>query len=134
MLGHVLICVPYSVTVLISGFEGFNASLEEASTDLGETAWGTFRRVTLPLVAPAIVSSLLVAFTISLDEFMLAFFLAGTEVTLPIYIWGQLRFAARLPGVLALGTLLLVGSAILLTAGEIIRRRAERRMQETVHA
>lgn len=134
VLGHVLICVPYSVTVLISGFEGFNASLEEASTDLGETAWGTFRRVTLPLVAPAIVSSLLVAFTISLDEFMLAFFLAGTEVTLPIYIWGQLRFAARLPGVLALGTLLLVGSAILLTAGEIIRRRAERRMQETVHA
>ena len=59
------------------------------------------------MVAPAIISSLLVSFTISLDEFIMAFFLTGTEATLPIYIWGQLRFAAKLPGVLALGTLLL---------------------------
>ena len=61
------------------------------------------------MVAPAIISSLLVSFTISLDEFILAFFLTGTDATLPVYIWGQLRFAAKLPGVLALGTLLLVG-------------------------
>ena len=79
------------------------------------------------MVAPAIISSLLVSFTISLDEFIMAFFLTGTEATLPIYIWGQLRFAAKLPGVLALGTLLLVGSFILLTVAEILRRRAERR-------
>lgn len=127
VLGHVLICVPYSVSVLISGFEGFDRSLEEASADLGESAFGTFRRVTLPMVAPAIISSLLVSFTISLDEFILAFFLTGTEATLPIYIWGQLRFAAKLPGVLALGTLLLVGSFLLLTIAEMFRRRAERR-------
>ena len=129
VLGHVLICIPYSVTVLNAGFEGFDRSLEEASADLGETAFGTFRRVTLPMVAPAIISSLLVSFTISLDEFIMAFFLAGTEATLPVYIWGQLRFAAKLPSVLALGTLLLVGSFILLTAAEIFRRRAERRVR-----
>jgi spermidine/putrescine transport system permease protein len=131
VLGHVLICVPYSVTVLTSGFEGFDRSLEEASADLGETAFGTFRRITLPMVAPAIVSSLLVSFTISLDEFIMAYFLAGTEATLPVYIWGQLRFAAKLPGVLALGTLLLVGSFLLLTAAEILRRRAEKRVKTT---
>jgi spermidine/putrescine transport system permease protein len=131
VLGHVLICVPYSVSVLISGFEGFDRSLEEASADLGESAFGTFRRVTLPMVAPAIISSLLVSFTISLDEFIMAFFLTGTEPTLPIYIWGQLRFAAKLPGVLALGTLLLVGSFILLALAEVLRRRAERRTQMT---
>ena len=131
VLGHVLICIPYSVTVLNAGFEGFDRSLEEASADLGESAFGTFRRITLPMVAPAIVSSLLVSFTISLDEFIMAFFLAGTEATLPVYIWGQLRFAAKLPGVLALGTLLLVGSFILLTIAEIFRRRAERRVQGT---
>ncbi|TGV73999.1 ABC transporter permease subunit, partial [Mesorhizobium sp. M2D.F.Ca.ET.145.01.1.1] len=91
-LGHVLVCIPYSMTVLTSGFEGFDRSLEEASADLGESAFGTFRRVTLPMVAPAIISSLLVCFTISLDEFIIAFFLTGTEATLPIYIWGQLRF------------------------------------------
>lgn len=129
VLGHVLICVPYAVTVLVAGFEGFDRSLEEASADLGETALGTFRRVTLPMVAPAIVSSLIVSFTISLDEFILAFFLTGTEVTLPIYIWGQLRFAAKLPSVLALGTLLLIGSFVLLTFAEIYRRRAERRIK-----
>ena len=131
VLGHVLICVPYSVAVLTSGFEGFDRSLEEASADLGETAFGTFRRVTLPMVAPAIISSLLVSFTISLDEFIMAFFLTGTEVTLPVYIWGQLRFAAKLPGVLALGTILLVGSFVLLTIAETLRRRAERRVRDS---
>jgi len=129
VLGHVLICVPYSMTVLTSGFEGFDRSLEEASADLGETAFGTFRRVTLPMVAPAIISSLLVAFTISLDDFIIAYFLAGTETTLPVYIWGQLRFAAKLPGVLALGTLLLIGSFLLLSFAEFMRRRAEKRIK-----
>jgi spermidine/putrescine transport system permease protein len=127
MLGHVLICIPYSMTVLTSGFEGFDSSLEEASADLGESAFGTFRRVTLPMVMPAIISSLLVSFTISLDEFMIAFFLSGTEATLPIYIWGQLRFAAKLPGVLALGTLLLVASFVLMAIAEMLRRRAASR-------
>lgn len=129
VLGHVLICIPYSMSVLTSGFEGFDRSLEEASADLGETAFGTFRRVTLPMVMPAIISSLLVSFTISLDDFIIAFFLTGTEATLPIYIWGQLRFAAKLPGVLALGTLLLIGSFVLLSIAEILRRRAARRTQ-----
>lgn len=132
ILGQVVFCIPYSMSVLVSGFEGFDRSLEEASYDLGETAIGTFRRVTLPVVAPAIVSSLLVTFTISLDEFILAFFLSGTEPTLPVYIWGQLRFAAKLPGVLALGSLMILASVVLLTAAEVMRRRAERRTQATL--
>jgi spermidine/putrescine transport system permease protein len=131
VFGHVLVCIPYSMNVLTSGFEGFDRSLEEASADLGETAFGTFRRVTLPMVSPAIISSLLVSFTISLDEFIMAFFLTGSEPTLPVYIWSQLRFAGKLPGVLALGTLLLLGSAILMIIAEILRRRAMRRAQLT---
>lgn len=127
VIGHVLICIPYSVTVLVSGFEGFDPSMEEASRDLGETAIGTLRRVTLPMLMPSIVSSLLVTFTISLDEFILAFFLSGTEPTLPVYIWGQLRFAAKLPNVLALGSILVLASLVMLTAAEILRRRAERK-------
>lgn len=129
ILGHVLICVPYCMSVLVAGFEGFDRSLEEASADLGETAFRTFLRVTLPVLAPAVISSLLVSFTISLDEFILAFFLGGTEATLPVYIWGQLRFAARLPNVLALGTLLLLASVLLLVAAELLRRRAEARLR-----
>ncbi|MFZ1815878.1 MAG: ABC transporter permease [Rhizobiaceae bacterium] len=126
--GHLLICVPYSITVLVSGFEGFDPSLEEASRDLGESAFGTLRRITLPVLMPSIISSLLVAFTISLDEFILAFFLSGTEPTLPVYIWGQLRFAAKLPNTLALGTIMLLASLTLLTLAEIVRRRSERRL------
>jgi spermidine/putrescine transport system permease protein len=126
--GHALICLPYAATILIAGFEGFDRSLEEASADLGEGPVGTFRRVTLPIMTPAIVSALLVSFTISLDEFILAFFLAGTETTLPVYIWGQLRFAARLPAVLALGTLLLAASIVLLVVAEVFRRRAAARV------
>lgn len=131
ILGQVVFCIPYSMSVLVSGFEGFDRSLEEASYDLGETAIGTFRRVTLPVVAPALISSLLVTFTISLDEFILAFFLSGTEPTLPVYIWGQLRFAAKLPGVLALGSLMILASVVLLTVAEVLRRRAEKRTLAT---
>ena len=124
-MGHILLAVPFSMAVLISSFEGFDRSLEEASQDLGEGAFMTFIRVTLPVVAPGIVSSLLITFTISLDEFIIAFFLTGTEPTLPVYIWGQLRFIAKLPNVLALGSLLLLASFLMMWIAEILRRRAK---------
>jgi spermidine/putrescine transport system permease protein len=127
IIGHVLICTPFSIAVLNSAFQGLDMSLEEASFDLGETKWGTFRRVTLPLVMPGIVSSLLICFTISLDEFIIAFFLTGTDVTLPVYIWSQLRFPTKLPSVMALGTILLVLTVTLLILSEFFRRRAARR-------
>lgn len=129
IFGHVLICVPYATTVLISGFEGFDPAMEEAARDLGARPSQVLRRVTLPMLAPSIISSILVSFTISLDEFIIAFFLSGTEPTLPVYIWGQLRFAAKLPNVLALGSILLLASLVLLTMAETLRRRADRRMR-----
>ena len=125
--GHVLICTPFSIAILSSAFQGFDTSLEEASLDLGETRLGTFRRVILPLVMPGIVSSLLICFTISLDEFIIAFFLTGTDVTLPVYIWSQLRFPTKLPSIMALGTILLALSVVLLVLAEWFRRRAARR-------
>ena len=128
ILGHLLFTMPYSTTVLMSGFENFDPSMEEASLDLGETPFSTLRRVTLPILAPAVVSSLLVSFTISLDEFILAFFLGGTESTLPVYIWGQLRVPRKLPSVLALGSILVVASVLMLVAAEVLRRRAERKL------
>jgi spermidine/putrescine transport system permease protein len=125
--GHVLICTPFSIAVLSSAYRGLDRELEEASFDLGESRWGTFRRVTLPLVLPGIISSLLITFTISLDEFIIAFFLTGTDVTLPVYIWSQLRFPAKLPSVMALGTILLVVSIALLIIAEALRRRSAAR-------
>ncbi|MBY8975212.1 ABC transporter permease [Rhodobacteraceae bacterium NNCM2] len=131
ILGHVLICTPFSIAILTSSFLNLDQSLEEASMDLGETRLGTFLRVTLPLVTPGVISSLLISFTISLDEFIIAFFLTGTEPTLPVYIWSQLRFTAKLPGVVALGFVLLVLSLVLLFTAEYFRRRANARSGAT---
>jgi len=127
ILGHTLICTPFAVAILGSAFAGLDASLEEAAIDLGETPWSTFRLVTLPLVMPGIIASLLIAFTISLDEFVIAFFLTGVEPTLPVYIWGQLRFPKSIPVIMALGTVLVAFSILLLTLAEIFRRRGLKR-------
>jgi spermidine/putrescine transport system permease protein len=121
--GHILICVPFSMMVLMSRLEGFDRSLEEASADLGESGWMTFWRVTVPIAMPGIVASLLMCFTISLDEYVLAFFLSGLDQTLPIFLYGQLRFPQRLPMTLALGTTILVVSTIIVIFSEILRRR-----------
>ena len=122
-IGHLLLCVPFSMLVLISRMEGFDSSMEEAARDLGENAWGAFWRVTFPIMLPGIVASLLLTFTISFDEFVLAFFLAGSESTLPILIWSQLRFPEKLPSVLSLGAIIVVLSMLVVLAAELTRRR-----------
>lgn len=120
---HVLICAPFSIAILNGAFQNLDPSMEEAAMDLGETRWSAFRLVTLPLVMPGIISSLLISFTISLDEFIIAFFLTGANPTMPVYIWGLLRFPGQLPVVMALGTILVTLSIVLLTIAEYYRRR-----------
>ncbi|MBL8708324.1 MAG: ABC transporter permease [Rhodospirillaceae bacterium] len=120
---HVLITVPLSMLVLMARMEGFDRSLEEASRDLGDSAWKSFRRVTLPLVMPGIVSSFLLCFITSFDEYLLAFFLAGSDATLPIFIFSSLRFPNKIPDVLALGSLILMVSIVLVVFAEWLRRR-----------
>jgi spermidine/putrescine transport system permease protein len=123
-LGHILICVPFSMATLMASFEGFDKSMEEAAADLGDNVWWTFWRVTFPMVFPGILASLLLCFTISFDEFIMAFFLAGTEPTLPIFIYGQLRFPQKLPGVLALGACILVVSFFVVFFSQWLRGRS----------
>lgn len=121
--GHLLICTPFAYGVLVSRFEGLNPDYESASLDLGEAPLWTFWRVTVPLAMPGIVSSLLLTFTISFDEFILAFFLSSNSPTLPVFMWSQMRFPDRLPMVLALATLLIAVSAALIVAAQLLRNR-----------
>jgi spermidine/putrescine transport system permease protein len=123
ILGHVLICTPFAVAILSSAFQSLDKSLEEAAYDLGETPASTFRLIILPLVMPGIISSLLICFTISLDEFIIAYFLAGPDTVLSSYIYSQFRFPAKVPAMLALGTILVLVSIILLSIAEYFRRR-----------
>ncbi len=130
-LGHILISVPFAMATLIARFEGFDKSLEEAAADLGDNVWWTFWRVTFPMVFPGVLASLLLCFTISFDEFIMAFFLAGTEPTLPIFIYGQLRFPQKLPGVLALGACILVVSFVVVFFSQWLRRRGTEELSGT---
>ncbi len=123
ILGHVLVCTPFAVAILTSTFQTLDRSLEEAAYDLGETPASTFRLIILPLVMPGIISSFLICFTISLDEFIIGYFLGGSNPVLSVYIFGQFRFPAKVPSMLALGTCLVVLSIILLIIAEYFRRR-----------
>ncbi|MCJ8139421.1 ABC transporter permease [Falsirhodobacter halotolerans] len=123
ILGHVLMATPFAIAILTSSFQSLDLSLEEAAYDLGETPISAFRLVILPLVMPGIISSLLISFTLSLDEFIIAFFLGGTQVTLPVYIFSQFRFPQSVPVIMALGTVLVAASILLLVLAEYARRR-----------
>ncbi len=121
-MGHLIVCLPFSVATLLPRFEGFDRSLEQASADLGENGWWTFWRVTFPLVLPGIVASLLLTFTISFDEFIVSFFLSGNETTLPVFIWTQLRFPQQFPSILALASLIILFSLPLILIAMWISR------------
>jgi spermidine/putrescine transport system permease protein len=123
ILGHVLVCTPFSVAILSSAFQSLDKSLEEAAYDLGEGPVSTFRLVILPLVLPGIISSLLITFTISLDEFIISNFLKSGEELLSTYIYSKLRFPKYVPNIMALGTILVGVSILLLALAEYFRRR-----------
>jgi spermidine/putrescine transport system permease protein len=86
--------------------------------------------VTLPLLAPAILSSFLIAFTLSFDEYAIASFLSGTSPTWPVYLFAQLRVPSQLPQLVAVSSVILVASLLLVAAAEIIRRVSARRYGE----
>lgn len=121
-LAHVVISIPYALLVISSRLAGFPRNLEEAAMDLGATYWGALLRVTLPISLPALVASFLICFTISFDEFAISSFLVGTQPTLPVYLYSQLRFPTRLPLVVALSAVLMIGSMIIILLSEWLRR------------
>jgi spermidine/putrescine transport system permease protein len=126
VMGHVLVCLPAAVTVIRARFAAIPRSIAEAASDLGANDLIVFRRAVLPLAWPAIGSAFTLAFLTSFDEFIVAYFLAGPDPTLPLYIWSQLRFPKQLPVVMALGTLILAASVTLALTAELLRRKGAR--------
>jgi len=88
LIAHVMFCISFVVIVVRSRLIGFDRSLEEAAQDLGANPLTTFRKITLPLIWPGIVAGALLAFALSIDDFVVSNFTAGTEVTFPLYIFG----------------------------------------------
>jgi len=122
-IAHTVVALPYTLLIIASRLAGFDASVEEAAMDLGADYPTTLRRIVLPLILPAMVSAWLTAFTVSFDEFALALFLAGTQPTFPVYLFSQLRFANRLPIMIALAVLLMMGTLTLVFIAERYRQR-----------
>lgn len=121
-LAHVIISLPYALLIITSRLVGFPSNLEEAAMDLGTSYWGALLRVTLPICSPALLAAFLICFTISFDEFAIASFLVGTQPTLPVYLYSQLRFPSRLPLVVALAAILMVVSMAVVLLSERLRR------------
>jgi spermidine/putrescine transport system permease protein len=128
--GHIVITLPYTILVLLPRLEQIDRALPEAAYDLGAGPLTTFRRITFPLILPAIVSALLIGFTTSFDEYAIASFLIGTRVTFPIFLYSALRFPSQLPQVIAVAVVVLMVSLVVIVAAELWRRRAERRLEE----
>jgi ABC-type spermidine/putrescine transport system permease subunit II len=123
LLGHVVFVTPFVVLVMSSRLREFDRSLEEAGRDLGEGPVDVFRRVTLPLVFPAIAGAALLAAALSLDEFVITNFVSGSTVTLPLFIWSKLRIGVT-PDTNAVSTVILGGLVLLVVVFALVSRLA----------
>lgn len=130
IIAHVIIALPFAILTLTPRLERIPVSFEEASRDLGAGAWTTFRQVTFPLLAPAVVSAFLIVYVISFDEIVLASFLAGTTTTFPLYVYSQLRLPRQLPQIPAVAVIVLLVSTILVVSAEVLRARSDRLLGE----
>jgi len=122
-LAHVTFCVSYVAMTVLGRFQDFDFSVIEAARDLGATPWQSARRILLPMLMPGIVAGALLAFTLSVDDFVITFFVAGPgSTTLPLRIYSMIKYGAP-PMINALSTLLL---AVTLTAILLSQRLANR--------
>lgn len=124
VIGHVLIGLPFVLTVVSARLYGFDRSLEEAAMDLGADEVTTFRRVTLPLLMPGIAGGVLLAFTVSFDNFLITYLLAGSDVmTIPVHIYSMIRFEFT-PKIHAISTFIVfVSVSLILLSQALIRER-----------
>ena len=112
LIAHIMFCISFAVVTVKARLVGFDRHLEEAAMDLGANEWMTFQKVTLPLIAPAILAALLLCFAISIDDFVVTYFNSGSKVTFPLFVWGAARVGAP-PQVNVIGTAIF---AVALTA------------------
>ena len=123
---HTMFLMALVIIVVRARLAGMDRSLTEASSDLYATPMGTFRQVTLPLIFPAVLAGFLLSFTFSFDDFIIAFSVAGSETTLPIYVFSSIRRGVT-PEINAIGTMVLSVSLILLVAAQLLLRRGEKK-------
>jgi|694.fasta_scaffold63113_5 spermidine/putrescine transport system permease protein len=129
MIGHVVIALPFAVLILLPRIASIDKRLEEAAYDLGASGMQMFGRVMLPLIVPSIMSAFLISFVFSIDEVVIASFIAGDQPTYPVYLYSGLKFPEKTQTLIPVATVMIVLSFILAFTAEFIRRRGDRKLE-----
>lgn len=125
LVAHIVFCIPFAYLPISARLQGIEASYEEAAQDLYASRWLSFRHILMPIMGPGIISGFLLAFIISLDDFIITNFVKGAGVeTLPTAIFGSIKQGIK-PNIMALSTLLLVFSILLVTLSYFVGKRGD---------
>jgi spermidine/putrescine transport system permease protein len=126
VIAHTMFTISYVVVTVKARLEGMDRHIEEAAMDLGATEWATFRKITLPMIAPGVAAAALLASAISVDDYVITSFNAGQTQTFPLFIFGATRQGVP-PEVNVLATALLVIVLALMALNLVVQRRLARR-------
>jgi len=122
-IGHIAFSISFVVVVVRTSLKNFDRRLEEAAADLGANSWNVFWRITFPLILPGIIGGALLAFTLSLDDFIISLFLSGPGTSLlPVEVYNRVRRAVT-PEINAISTLMLLLSMVLVALSQLLQRR-----------
>ena len=125
VIAHIMFNLSFVIVTVRSRLIGFDRSLEEAAQDLGATPFQTFRLITLPLIMPGVVAASLLAFALSIDDFVITNFNAGSTVTFPLFIWGAARVAVP-PQIYVIASMIFLFTLAMMLLTVWQQRRAER--------
>jgi spermidine/putrescine transport system permease protein len=125
VIAHIMFNISFVIVTVRSRLIGFDRSLEEAAQDLGATPWQTFRLITLPLIMPGVISAALLAFALSIDDFVITNFTSGATVTFPVFVWGALRVSVP-PEIYVIGSMIFLFTLAMMLLTVWQQRRAER--------
>ena len=125
LIAHIMFNLSFVIITVRSRLIGFDRSLEEAAQDLGATPLETFRLVTLPLIMPGVISAALLAFALSIDDFVITFFNNGSTITFPVFIWGAARVAIP-PQIYVIASMIFLFTLAMMLLTVWQQRRAER--------
>ena len=128
VIAHIMFNLSFVIVTVRSRLIGFDRSLEEAAQDLGATPWQTFRLVTLPLIMPGVISAALLAFALSIDDFVITNFTSGATITFPVFVWGALRVSVP-PEIYVIGSMIFLFTVAMMLLTVWQQRRAERMAQ-----
>ena len=122
LVAHIMFNISFVVVTVRARLVGFDRHLEEAAMDLFATPLTTFFRVTLPLIAPGVLAAMLLAFALSVDDFVITYLVAGAEQTFPLFVWGAARVQVP-PQINVIGTMIFASAVLLMLANVLWQRR-----------